>query len=339
MQKSIIPRILVLPVCGALCLAFVMCSNVKRYHSIEGPTQGTVYHITYQVSGNNNLTQDIQKLLHSFDLSLSTYNDSSIISKINNNIPVATDSLFDAVFNESKRIWELSSGYFDITIGPIANAYGFGSGKTMKINQNTIDSLLQFVGFEKVNLKDNELIKTDSRVQLNVNAIAQGFAVDVVCSYLESLNITNYLVEIGGEVRTKGVNASGELWKIGIDKPIEGNYIAGQDLQEIISISDAAVATSGNYRKFYESDGKKYVHTLNPKTGEPSRSNLLSATILHSKCITADALATACMSMGMEKSKILLEEHQIDAYLLYSDSAGNINIYATGKIKSMIDMP
>jgi thiamine biosynthesis lipoprotein len=308
-----------------------------EYKKIHGQTQGTTYNITYEDRKGRELKPRIEMLLSKFDLSLSIYEPQSIISRINNNQDIRVDRNFRRVFHKAEEVYHISDGAFDITVGPLINAWGFGPKASISTDSITIDSILQFVGMDKIKLDGSYLIKEEPNIQLDVNAIAQGYSVDLVAEFLERKGIANYLVEIGGEVKTKGVNEKGNLWKIGIDKPIDNNYIAGKNLQAIIQLDNKSVATSGNYRKFYEKDGIKYAHSINPKTGYPVLSRLLSATVMSKDCMTADAYATAFMVMGLEKSIILLsDQNTIEAYFIYSDDNGNLKTYMTPGMKDAV---
>jgi thiamine biosynthesis lipoprotein len=286
------------------------------------------------------MQEQIDSVLKYFDSSLSTYDSLSIISAINSNKEVRTDSLFRAVFRESARVYQLTGGAFDITLGPVINAWGFGPGEMLEVDSAMVDSLLQYVGMEKVYLKGDRVVKSNPSIVLNVNAIAQGYSVDVVASYLEDLGCRNYMVEIGGEIRTRGVNGKGNFWRIGVDRPDFGNMIPGRQLQVIISMHNRSLATSGNYRKFYEKDGIKITHSINPATGFPKESRLLSATVLTEECITADAYATSCMVMGLEGAKEFIEDlKDVDAYLIYGDEVGAYQVWYTEGLKKYIENP
>lgn len=304
---------------------------------IEGLAQGSSYHITYYDSLNRDFQADIEKILADFDLSLSTYIPNSIISRINSNQKhVKVDPYFIACFNKAKDIWKNTNGAFDPTVYPLVNAWGFGPGKKQKIEQTKIDSILKFVGFQLIELKGNKVIKKDPRVALDFNAFAQGYSVDVVANFLNSKGIRAYIVEIGGEVYAKGKKPNGDYWTIGIEKPID-NKESENPLKAIVKLENLAIATSGNYRRYIIEDGKKYTHHLDPKTGFPVKNNLLSASVLTSDCITADATATALSVMGLEKSIEFLKLHpEIQAYLIYSDENGNYQIYETPDLKNII---
>jgi thiamine biosynthesis lipoprotein len=308
-----------------------------KYDHIEGFTQGTTYSITFANCNNKDYQPTIDSILKAFDMSLSEYIPNSIVSRINaNDTSVTVDEHFKAVFLKSKQIWEQSDGLMDITIGPITDALGFGPAAYAKIDSSKIKQLLKYVGFEKVKLVDNKIIKSDTAVKLDVNSIAQGYSVDVVSNFLEKEGISNYMVEIGGEVRTHGKNPKQNLWHIAIDKPEEGTN-PGEMIQAVLNLNNQSMTTSGNYRKFYVENGIKYSHIINPKTGVSVKSRLLSVTIVANDCITADGWDTAFMVMGLEKSIATLKLHpELEAYLIYSDEKGNYQVYMTDGLKAMI---
>lgn len=296
-----------------------------------------MWNITYESPDSVNLKPDVDSLLKVFDMSFSIYEPESLISKINRNEFVEVDKHFTDVFNTAKNVWKESGGYFDITVMPLVDAWGFGPGEKADIDSQVIDSLLQFVGMEKVNIEGNKVRKAHPYLRLDMNAIAKGYAVDVVCGYFDSLGIKNYMVEIGGELKSKGINPSGSTWKIGVDKPSFDNVMSGQQLQVILQISNLALATSGNYRRYYEEDGVKYAHSISPMTGYPVRHSLLSVTIVAKDCKTADAWATACMVMGLDKSIETLEKKKdLEAYMIYSDETGRYQTYLTKGLKPYI---
>ncbi len=321
-------------------ISFIISSCKEKkpvFANFTGFTQGTTYSIVYDNRKNIDpleLKEKVEKIFHDFDMSLSLYLDSSIISKINRNEEVAPDSFFIEVFKKSVLISEMTDGAFDITVGPLVKAWGFGPDAHKNFSESKRDSLMKLVGINKVTLKNGRIIKSDPAINLDVNAIAQGFSVDVICRYFDNLGIKNYLVEIGGEVRAKGTKA-GALWRIGIDKPEDNNMSPGQTLQAIIRISDKAVATSGNYRKFYIEDGIKYSHHVDPRTGYTTKNTLLSVTIIADDCAMADGVATGCLVMGKEKTIEFLENHpEFEAYLVFSDDSGNFKTWASEKLKS-----
>lgn len=304
---------------------------------IEGEAQGTTYHITYLDKKNRDFKPQIEKILRDFDLSVSTYTPNSIISKINSNVQkVKLDTYFITCFKKAKEVWENTNGAFDPTVYPIVNAWGFGPGKKQQIEKQKIDSMMQFVGFDLIDIKGKKIVKKDPRVALDFNAFAQGYSVDVVSNFLISKGINSFVVEIGGEVYAKGKNANGENWTVGIEKPID-NKVDVNPLKAIAKLTNLAVATSGNYRRFVVEDGVKYAHHIDPKTGYPTKNNLLSASVFSKDCISADANATGILVMGLEKSKLFLVLHpEFQAYLIYSDELGNYQVYETPGIKNIL---
>ena len=329
--KKVLIQFTLLTLFFLLAYFFSVAGKKGEYFSISGFAQGTTYHITYESKKGEQLQPYVDSLLADFDMSLSIYQPNSLISKINRNEPgIRPDKKFIEVFDKSLEVNRKTDGAFDITVGPLVNAIGFGNTDTLNVDSSLIDSLLNFVGMDKVMLQDGMLIKKDKRMNIDVNAIAQGYSVDIVAAFLEGRKVKNYLVEIGGEVRAKGRNDRNQVWRIGIDKPVEGNMLPGAELEAIIKLKNRSLATSGNYRKFYERNGIKYVHTVNPKTGYPVVSNLLSATIVASDCMTADAYATAMMVFGIDKSIEFLKENDfLDAYLIYADEQGKFRVYVT----------
>ena len=324
----------------AILLMLPSCRNSKPvFDNFTGFTQGTTYNIVFNNSGKINpieLKTEIEKILYNFDMSLSLYQDSSILSKINRNEKVVPDSFFVEVFNRSKEISPLTGGAFDVTVGPLVKAWGFGPDAQKNFSEAKRDSLLKLVGMDKVEIRAGMIFKKDPRISLDFNAIAQGYSVDVISRYFDGLHIDSYLVEIGGEVRVKG-DKGGVLWRIGIDRPLDNNMIPGADLQAIISLKDRSLATSGNYRKFFVEDGIKYSHTIDPKTGYPAKNQLLSATIIAEDCTSADAIATACMVMGKEKTLEFLGLHpEFEAYLIYSDDIGDFKTWTSDALKKYI---
>jgi FAD:protein FMN transferase len=323
-------------------ILFIIFNSVVGYCQqepikIEGEAQGTTYHITYFDSKNRNFQPEIVKILQDFDKSVSTYLPTSIISRINaNDKEVLVDHYFKTCFNKAKEVCKNTDGAFDPTVYSIVNAWGFGPGKKQKIEKTKIDSILKFVGMDLIAIKGNKIVKKDQRVALDFNAFAQGYSVDVVSDFLKSKRIANYIVEIGGEVYAKGRKPNGENWTIGIEKPID-NKETNNPLKAIVKLENLAIATSGNYRRFVVEDGVKYAHHIDPKTGYPTKNNLLSASIFSKKCIDSDANATGVLVMGLEKAKAFLAIHkELQAYLIYSDENGNYQIYQTDGLKSIL---
>ncbi len=303
----------------------------------EGNAQGTTFHITYYDSLERDFQVDVLTILDDFDQSLSTYIPNSIISRINKGEEkVKVDKYFITCFNQAKEIWKSTKGNFDPTVYSLVNAWGFGPGKKQKIEQKVIDSLLQFVGFELIDLKGDYIIKKDPRVALDFNAFAQGYSVDVVSDFFKSKGIKSFIVEIGGEVYASGQQANGKNWLIGIEQPYD-NKETGNPLKEIIKLNNLGVATSGNNRRFFVENGVKYAHHIDPKTGYPAKNTLLSASVFAEDCIVSDATATGLLVMGLEKAKKYLKRHrEIEAYLIFSDDKGNFQIYETPGFRKLV---
>lgn len=305
------------------------------YQQLQGLAFGTSFHITMDDGENQVSEADIDSLIHAMNRSLSTYMPNSDISRINNgDTTVIVDELFKEVFEKSARIYEESDGAFDPTIGTLVNAWGFGPADPIEdMEQKDVDSLLVFVGFQKLKLENSKLIKMYPEMFLDFNANAKGFAVDVIGRFLEQQGIVNYLIEIGGEIRARGKNAKQQIWRIAIEKP---NFDGSRSFQTIIVLNNEAIATSGNYRKFKidASTGEKYAHTIDTKTGYPSKSNLLSASVIGDiDCADVDAYATAFMAMGLKKTKVFLDNHKdLKAFLIYGDENGDLQTYTTSNL-------
>ncbi|MDR1154044.1 MAG: FAD:protein FMN transferase [Bacteroidales bacterium] len=333
MKKVVILIVVVLV--GSL---FFLFGHRGKYFTHVGFTEGTIYKIVYESPKKNNYEKEIVQLLHDFNASLSTYISNSLISRINQNDSTAVvDDYFRIVFDKSVEINKASGGIFDITIAPIVNLWGFGfTHETPDFDPGKIDSLLQFVGMEKIHIEGNRAIKDLPGVMLDVNAIAKGYSSDVVADFLRRKGCRNYLINIGGEIVARGVNDSSKVWRIGVDRP-DDNAVPGEALKAVMPLNNKALATSGNYRRFFEMEGMRYAHTIDVKTGYPVRHNLLSATIIAEDCMTADAWATVCMASGLNKSIELLGRHpELEGLLIYSDKAGNYKVYLTNGMQDVI---
>lgn len=310
-------------------------SKQMPYTSINGLVFGTIYNITYQYDGD--LKDEIEAELKKFDSSLSPFNDTSVISRVNRNEDIVTDAFFQTCFNRSMEVSTATQGAFDITIAPLANAWGFGFKKGTFPDSTMIDSLLQITGYQKVKLENGKIVKADPRIMLSCSAVAKGYGVDVVARYLDSKGIQNYMIDIGGELVLKGKNPKDEAWRIGINKPVDDSLSVNKELQTTLQLTDVGIATSGNYRNFYYKDGKKYAHTIDPRTGYPVQHNILSSTVIAKDCMTADALATAFMVMGLKEAEAFANAHpDIDAYFIYSDDQGNLKTYVTKNMEKYI---
>ena len=313
----------------------IILQKQPPFRTNEGLVFGTVYKITYQ--HNDDLHKEIKEVLMDVDNALSPYNQNSIISKINHNQDTTLNEHFTHVFNLAQKISAETDGAFDISVAPLVNAWGFGFKHSIEIKPETIDSIRQFVGYQKIQINNGKIVKEDDRLMLDCSSIAKGYGVDRVANFLKSKGVKHYMVDIGGEVALKGKNSRMKTWRIGINKPIEDSLSINQELQTILEISDIGMATSGNYRKFYYKDGKKYAHTIDPRLGCPIQHNILSATVIASDCTTADAYATAFMVMGLEKSKAFCEEHpELNAYFICSGEGDSHYIYYTPGMERFI---
>ena len=297
---------------------------------------GTAYKIVYQ--HDKDLSKEIREELMKVDYSLSPFNEKSVITAVNQNRDVVLDTLFLDVFTKAMEISRETDGAFDITVAPLVNAWGFGFKNETRPTPLQVDSLLQIVGYKKVRLEDNKIIKQDRRMMLDCSAIAKGYGVDVVAHYLRSQGIQNFMVEIGGEVVTSGVNPQRLPWRVGVVKPSEDSLNVNNELQTILNVTDKAMATSGNYRNFYYKNGKRFAHTIDPKTGSPVQHSLLSATVLADECAVADAYATSFMVMGLERAKKLLERHpELMVYLIYDDGKDSLAVWFSPSLQDKIE--
>lgn len=296
---------------------------------------GTTYHVTYQC--DSDLTQSIKAELLKVDASLSPFNKESVITAVNENQDVQLDDMFKEVFNLAMDISKDTDGAFDITVAPLVNAWGFGFKNGSQPSSHQVDSLLQLVGYEKVSMVDGKVTKRDPRIMLDCSAIAKGYGTDRVARLLQSRGIQNYMVEIGGEVVTSGVNPDRVPWKIGVTKPTDDSLNIGHELQTVLNVTDKAMATSGNYRNYYFKGGKKFAHTVDPKTGYPVQHSILSATVLAKSCAVADAYATSFMVMGFDKARQVLERHpELMAYFIYSNQKGDMDVWYSPSLREKI---
>jgi len=323
-----------------LILCFEGCAPKMNaeFVQLSGKAQGSSYHISYQNTTNKDYRKSVDSLLLAFDKSLSAWDSTSILSRINaNDTTVQINHALLVAYAKALEINILSKGAFDITVGKVVRAWGFGPGPKAKHDSAYIKSLLPYVGMKNIKLVGNKLKKSSPEVILDFNALAQGYSVDLVAEFFDKQGIKNYMIEIGGEIRAKGISTHNRDWRIGIDKPDDSNQQAGENIQEVIAFTNLSVSTSGNYRKHFEENGIKYAHTINPKTGQPARNTLLSATVVTPDCITADALATTFMVLGLEKSKELLTKLQhVEVYFVYSGTNGEYLTYYTEGLKKMI---
>lgn len=297
------------------------------YQEEEGSIFGTVYHVKYQ--SDSVLTKEIAETLRSVDMSLSMFNENSTLARLNANKSTQTDSLLRIVFLQSQQISQATDGAFDITVGPLVNAWGFGFKSGELPDSAQVDSLRDFVGWNLVRIDEEGLLhKADERMVLDCSAVAKGFGVDCVAGMLRAHGVRNFMIEIGGEIVVSGVNAKGQPWNIGISVPSETD---SDQTQSVVRITDAALATSGNYRNFYVTkDGRKLAHTVDPRTGYPVQHSVLSATVVAPTCAMADAFATSFMVLGLDGAKKVLAEHQeLKAYLIYNGEDDRMTVWTS----------
>ena len=309
--------------------------QVMPYQENIGLVFGTEYHITYQC--NDDLQPEIEAELKKVDNSLSTFNEQSVISKINRNEEMSVNEMFEQVFNKAQYVSQETDGAFDITVAPLVNLWGFGFKTGENPSKEKVDSLMQYIGYQTVSLNNKKVRKVHPNTMLDAAAIAKGYACDVIAQLFRDKGIKNFMVEIGGEVITCGNSPKRIPWKIGVTKPVDDSLNTQQEQQAVLNVTDMAMATSGNYRNFYYKGGKKYAHTIDPKTGYPVQHSLLSATVLAKDCATADAFATAFMVMGIEKAKKVLEKHsELMAYFIYSDAKGELAVWHSPTMEGKI---
>lgn len=310
------------------------------YQNNKGMIFGTVYEISYQYDAN--LQQEIEQQMRLVDQALSMFNQESVISHVSKNesydLKSDAGKMFLEVFNLAEDISKDTEGAFDITVAPLVNAWGFGFKNDAMPSTETIDSLRQLVGYEKISYQDGAIKKSDPRITLDCSAIAKGYGCDVVAHYLENKGIKNYMVMIGGEIVTRGINPTRLPWRIGVTKPTDDTLSIESENQTVLNVTDKAMATSGNYRRFYYKNGKKYAHTIDPKSGYPVQHSLLSATVLTDDCATADAYATSFMVMGIDRAKKVLQRHkELMVYFIYSDEDGQLAVWYSPTLEEKLD--
>ena len=305
------------------------------YQKNAGLIFGTTYSVTYQCG--EDLQEEIEAELKKVDDEFSMFNSQSIVARLNNGEQPELSNDFIDVFKLARQVSEDTNGAFDITVAPLVNAWGFGFKHEQMPSKEQVDSLRELIGYRYVTLKDKNITMQKPGMMLDFSAIAKGYGVDVVARLLERHDIKNYMVEIGGEITTRGINPERVPWRIGVNKPSEDALNENHELQTILNVTDKSMATSGNYRNFYVKGGKKYAHTIDPKTGYPVQHSLLSATVLTDRCAKADAYATSFMVLGMDGAKQILERHkELMAYLIYTDSKGNLAVWYSPSLEDKI---
>ena len=317
-------------------LALASCDNQPKKIILKGLAQGSYYAITYYDEQGRNFQREVDSIFRAVDRSVNLWVDSSVICKVNRNEHVTLDSIFVDNFRIAQEAAALSDGYFDPTISPIVAAWGFSAKTGDSITPQLIDSLKQLVDYRKVRIENGKVVKENPAMQLDFNAIAQGYTSDMIASFLESRGISNYLVDTGGEIMAKGNKPDGKPWIVGIEKPAE-SWDSEQVVQTRIALCDKGLVTSGSTRKYVERNGKRYSHCIDPKTGYPVEHQLLSATVLADNSVWADALASICMVMGMEKSlEIINALDGVEAYYIFVNEEGELETFATEGFEALV---
>lgn len=313
MKKYVLACIL-----AGVLLGGISCKQGVTYQYTEGKIYGTFFHISYTAS--EDLGCEVREEMEKVNASLSMFNPNSVIASLNSGESDSTDLLFCKMFETAVKVNQATEGAFDITVAPLVNAWGFGVEDFVFPDSAHIDSLLTLVGMAKLQIVDGRLRKAHPQMQLDASSIAKGLGVDMVAEFFDRKGVKDYMIEIGGEVRVKGKSSKGRAWRIGIDRPEEQLVVSDRQLQAIIEITTGALATSGNYRNFYIHEGKKYAHTINPKTGYPVQTEVLGASVYAKECMEADAYATACMVLGLKKSQDIIERTpHLEGYLIYEE--------------------
>ena len=323
---------------GMMCMVLLWASCTRQPQKIvlQGLAQGSYYAVTYFDEEGRTFQREVDSIFHAVDMSVNLWVDSSIICKVNRNEDVTLDSIFIDNFRIAQEAARMSDGYFDPTISPIVAAWGFSNKTGDSITPALIDSLKRLVDYRQVSIEDGKVVKTNPDMKLDFNAIAQGYTSDLIAAFLESRGIDNYLVDTGGEIMAKGCKPNGDSWIVGIEKPAENMY-AEQTVQTRIALRDKGLVTSGSTRKYVERDGRRYSHCIDPKTGCPVEHNVLSATVLAENSVWADALASICMVMGMDKSLPLIESMDgVEAYYIFVNEQNQLETFATERFASLI---
>ena len=317
-------------------LALASCDNQPKKIILKGLAQGSYYAITYYDEQGRNFQREVDSIFRAVDRSVNLWVDSSVICKVNRNEHVTLDSIFVDNFRIAQEAARLSGGYFDPTISPIVAAWGFSAKTGDSITPQLIDSLKQLVDYRKVRIENGKVVKENPAMQLDFNAIAQGYTSDMIASFLDSRGIKNYLVDTGGEIMARGAKPDGKPWIVGIEKPAE-NWDSEQVVQTRIALRDKGLVTSGSTRKYVERNGKRYSHCIDPTTGYPVEHQLLSATVLAENSVWADALASICMVMGMERSLETIEAMDgVEAYYIFVNAEGELETFATEGFEALI---
>ena len=300
-------------------ISLLSCNHKPQKINYSGITQGSYFSITYYDEEGREFEHEIDSIFKEVDNAVSLWNENSIIRKVNRNEYIVVNQIFKDNFEWARKASEFSEGAFDATIGPLVSAWGFHYKKELEMTPEMVDSIKQLVDYHKIDIVDDKVVKANPNMTLDFNAVAQGYTTDLIGKFLESRDIQNYLVDVGGEILARGTKPNGEQWTIGIEKPAE-NYNSDRSVQIKIQLKDKGIVTSGNYRKYIEKDGVRYSHSIDPKTGYPVEQNLLSATVIADNASWADCLATICMIVGKEKASKLLENQGVEAYFIFLEN-------------------
>lgn len=310
-------------VIALLSMLLLSCQSVERRHFM-GTTQGSYYSIIYYDEQNRDLSDGFDSIFKEIEATLSLWDENSLIRRVNrNDTSVVLNQIFIDNFKLAMKAAELSEGYFDPTVGPLVSAWGFHYKEGMPMTPQIVDSIKQLVDYRKIKIENDKVVKQNPSMTLDFNAVAQGYTTDMIADYLLSEKVEDFLVDVGGEICAKGTKPDGELWTVGIEKPAE-NKDSQRIVQEVLELTDRSVVTSGNYRKYVEHDGKRYSHSLDPKTGYPAENSLLSVTIIADNTAWADCLASVCMLVGLEKAVQIIEnQDDVEAFFIYEEE-GNV---------------
>ncbi len=297
------------------------CKEESNLIKLTGPVFGTSYSIIYDSEANKNYQPQFDSLFYVINKSMSNYQTNSYISKINRNESKQVDTHFETVFNASKKIYKETEGVFDPTIGKLVNAWNFGSeNNKTKTDSLKIDSLMTYVGLDKLSIVNKQLIKKRPNSYIDFNAIAKGYGIDVIAKFLDRKKVNNYLIEIGGEIRAKGINpVKKDSWRVGLQDP---NFDGTTSYSKTVVLNNASMATSGTYRKFkVDEKGQRYAHIINTKTGYPTKTSVLSVSVITKDCMFSDGYATAFQAMGIEKATLFLNRNpEIKAYFIIENA-------------------
>lgn len=299
-----------------LCAGLASCGG-NKYHMVDGMIWNTSYHITYE--GSKSLEDSIMKVLEGVDRSLNVFDTTSLVSKVNLADTIIVDQNFIDVYKASRTVNRASKGMFDPTLSPLITAWGFGKGHTPTADTARVEEILKYTGITKTHLQSDTLVKNDPRISFNFSAIAKGYGCDALAKMFKRNKVSNYLIEIGGEIAVGGVSPIREQWRVSIDKPVVSDTL-NHESSAVIKITDAGMATSGNYRNRQGEAGATYGHTISPVTGRPVATDVISATVIAPNAMMADAMATACMASGKELAQQMILDMKYEAFLIFADS-------------------